>query len=128
MADVSMDFDAVARMADGFQTAADTLHGVDRALETAIGVLKASAFLGMVGNLALANYLEGIQPNVARLAATCEEMNQDLTGAIAALRDGDYSGSQRFTDGGGKAAVDFYDVKTRKKVKIDDKNVMKSTF
>ena len=25
-------------------------------------------------------------------------------------------------------AVEFYDVKTRKKVKIDDKNVMKTTF
>lgn len=26
------------------------------------------------------------------------------------------------------ASVEFYDVKTRKKVKIDDKNVMKTTF
>ena len=25
-------------------------------------------------------------------------------------------------------AVEFYDVKTRKKVKVDDKNVMKTTF
>ncbi len=27
-----------------------------------------------------------------------------------------------------KGEVEFYDVKTRKKVKIDDKNVMKTTF
>jgi hypothetical protein len=33
-----------------------------------------------------------------------------------------------FTKKGFKMAVEFYDVKTRKKVKIDDKNVMKTTF
>jgi hypothetical protein len=107
MADVSMDFDVVSQMADGFQTAAETLHAVDRSLEMAIALLQASAFLGMVGNLALARYLEGIQPNVTRLSATCEEMSQDLIGAIAALRDGDYSGSQRFVSGGGSASGGF---------------------
>jgi hypothetical protein len=55
----------------------------------------------MVGNLALAQYLENIQPNVARLAATCDELNSDLLGAVASLRDGDLSGSQRFVGGAG---------------------------
>jgi len=96
MAEVSMDYDAVQRMADGFSRSADTLQAVSKALEVAIGILKASAFLGMVGNMALAHYLEGIKPNVDRLAATCEEMSMDLIGAIISLRDGDYSGSQRF--------------------------------
>jgi hypothetical protein len=44
----------------------------------------------------MANYLEGIKPNVDRLAQTCDELNLDLIGAISSLRDGDYSGSQRF--------------------------------
>lgn len=101
VADVSMDYAVVEAMAEGFQTTADTLGAVNQSLEVAIAVLHASAFLGMVGNLALAHYLEGIQPNVARLASTCEEMSLDLIGAIIALRDGDYSGSQRFIDGGG---------------------------
>ena len=96
MAEVSMDYDAVQKMSDGFNTSSDVLHGVSQALEVAIAILKATAFFGLVGNLALASYLEGIKPNVDRLAATCEEMSQDLIGAIVSLRDGDYSGSQRF--------------------------------
>lgn len=96
MAEVSMDYDAVQQMADGFSRSADTLQAVSKALEVAIGILKASAFFGLVGNMALAHYLEGIKPNVDRLAATCEELSMDLIGAITSLRDGDYSGSQRF--------------------------------
>lgn len=97
MAEVSMDYEAVQKMADGFNTASDTLQAVSQALEVAIAILKASAFFGMVGNIALARYLEGIKPNVDRLSATCEELSMDLIGAIISLRDGDMSGSQRFT-------------------------------
>lgn len=96
MAEVSMDFDVVQSMADGFRTASETLEGVSKALEAAIAILKATAFLGLVGNAALAMYLEGIKPNVDKLAATCDELNLDLIGAIASIRDGDLSGSQRF--------------------------------
>ena len=96
MAEVSMDYEAVQAMSDRFRTSSDTLEGVSKALEIAIGVLKATAFFGLVGNAALAHYLEGIKPNVDRLAATCEELQMDLIGAIVALRDGDMSGSQRF--------------------------------
>lgn len=96
MAEVSMDYDAVQTMSDGFGTASETLQGVSQALEVAITILKATAFLGLVGNLAMARYLEGIKPNVDRLSATCEELSMDLIGAIVSLRDGDQSGSQRF--------------------------------
>lgn len=99
-ADVRMDYEVVQAMADGFRASADQLHAVDRALEAAIVVLKASAFVGMVGNLGLAVYLENIRPHVTRLSATCDELHDDLIGAIASLRDGDFSGSQRFVSGG----------------------------
>lgn len=100
-AEIHMDYDVVEALADQFDIAADTLHDMDRALETAIALLHASAFVGFVGNLALAHYLDGIQPAVTRLAATCNELSADLIGAIQALRDGDLSGSQRFTGTGG---------------------------
>ncbi len=96
MAEVSMDYEAVQAMADGFNAAADSLQAVSKALEVAIGILKASAFFGLVGNMALAHYLEGIKPNVDRLANTCDELNKDLVGAIRYLRDGDQSASSRF--------------------------------
>ena len=96
MAEVSMDYEAVEQMADGFSTASEVLEGVSTALEVAIGILKATAFFGLVGNLALASYLENIKPNVDRLSETCDELHFDLLGAISSLRDGDLSGSQRF--------------------------------
>jgi len=91
-----MDYDAVQKMSDGFRTSSQTMEGVSKALEVAIAVLKATAFFGLVGNMALAHYLEGIKPNVDRLAGTCSELSMDLMGAIVSLRDGDQSGSQRF--------------------------------
>lgn len=96
MADVSMDYDIVQGISDGFGVAGDTLNAVATALEVAINTLRATAFVGLVGGLALAQYLDGIKPNVEKLAATCEELKFDLIGAITSLRDGDTSGSQRF--------------------------------
>jgi len=93
---VQMDYDVVQAMADGFNTAADVLDGVSTALEIAINVLKATAFIGLVGGYAVAMYLEQIKPAVDRLAETCNEMNLDLIGAITYLRDGDSEASQRF--------------------------------
>ncbi len=95
-AEVSMDYDAVQKMSDGFSDSSDVLKATSKALETAIGILKATAFFGLVGNYALAMYLEGIKPNVDKLAETCGELSLDLMGAITSLRDGDSSGSQRF--------------------------------
>ncbi len=96
MAEVSMDYDAVQQMSDGFSTSCDTLRAVSQALEVAIAILKATALFGLIGNMAMVHYLEGIKPHVDTLANTCEELSQDLVGAIVSLRDGDYSGSQRF--------------------------------
>ncbi len=96
MAEVSMDYDVVQNMSDGFKNSAEVLQAVSKALEVAIGILKATAFFGLVGNYALAMYLEGIKPNVDKLGQTCDELSLDLVGAITSLRDGDYSGSQRF--------------------------------
>lgn len=98
--EVHMDYDVVEAIADQFDTAADTLHDMNRALETAISLLRVSAFVGNVGSAALAHYLGGIQPAVTRLAATCEELSADLVGAVRALRDGDVSGSRYFIDDG----------------------------
>ena len=60
MAEVSMDYDAVQKMSDGFRTSSETLEGVSKALEVAIAVLKATAMFGMIGNAALAMYLEDV--------------------------------------------------------------------
>lgn len=96
MADVAMDYEVVARMAKIFGTSGEVLKTVGQVLEVAAKILKASAMFGMVGNLALAYYLDNIATKCKTLSATCIEMDGDLQGAIKALRDGDYSGSTRF--------------------------------
>jgi hypothetical protein len=95
---VYMDTEAVQNMADGFGTASDVLKTVATALEVAIDILRATAFIGMVGNLAIANYLERIKPNVEKLGEKCDELKLDLYGAVVSYRDGDDSGSKRFQD------------------------------
>lgn len=96
MADVSMDYGMVEKMANVHGTSADVLKMVAKALEIASAILKATAMFGMVGNLALARYLDNIKPKVEKLSATNAELKQDLIGAVKSLRDGDFSGSQRF--------------------------------
>lgn len=96
MPDVSMDYNVVTNMANIFNTSSQVLKAVAKALEIASAILKATAMFGMVGNLALAKYLDRIKPKVEQLAADCAELSSDCKGAIMALRDGDTSGSQRF--------------------------------
>ena len=93
---VFMDIDSVQRMADGFRSMGDVMKAVGQGLEIAIDILRATAMFGLVGNLALANYLDGIKPHVDNLGTKFGEMNYDLIGAIVSYRDGDTSGSQRF--------------------------------
>ncbi len=95
-ADVRMDYHVVQQLANSFRDSADTLRSIDQALEIAVALLKSSVFLGLVGNMGMAAYLENIQPHIRRLAAICDELHSDLLGAIASIRDGDYTGSQRF--------------------------------
>jgi hypothetical protein len=96
MADVSMDYGVVETMANVHGTSGEMLDAVGKALRIASQILKATAMFGMVGNYAIAAYLDNIAPKVEKLAATNKELKQDLQGAIVSLRDGDQSGSQRF--------------------------------
>ncbi|HRE46780.1 MAG TPA: hypothetical protein PLD47_03575 [Aggregatilineales bacterium] len=96
MADVSMDYGICEKMANIHGVSSDVLKGVSKALKIASDILKATAMFGMVGNLALAYYLDNIRPKVDQLAEDNAELKKDVLGAIAALRDGDNTGSQRF--------------------------------
>lgn len=78
-----MEKDAVRRMAGNFDAAGDVLRGVDMALEAAIQLLNTTAFVGMVGGAAVAQYLNAIQPRVKNLSTTCTEMSQKLNDAVS---------------------------------------------
>lgn len=96
MAEVRMDYDAVGNVSQGFGVAATTLKAVSVALEVAIRAAQAATIISLGSSQALARYLSNIKPRVDRLAATCEEMSNDLRVAIAEHMQADQSARGQF--------------------------------
>jgi hypothetical protein len=94
--EVYMDVPQVQKMADSFGKFGQTLKRIAKGLETAIMILKATAFVGMIGNLAVASYLERIKPRVEKMSEEMFELQNDVKGAIVHYTTGDLSGSSRF--------------------------------
>ncbi|MBW6472842.1 MAG: hypothetical protein K0B14_06940 [Anaerolineaceae bacterium] len=94
--EVYMDVPAVQKIASNFGKFGQTLKRIAKGLETAIMVLKATAFVGMIGNLAVASYLERIKPRVEKLAEDMIELQHDVNAAVKHYQTGDLSGSARF--------------------------------
>ncbi|MDZ4159083.1 MAG: hypothetical protein U1B80_04755 [Anaerolineaceae bacterium] len=94
--EVFMDIPAVQKMADSFNTFSDVLKGVSKALEAALMILRATAFVGLIGGAVVERWISLIKPNVDKMAAKMAELNSDVVGAIRSYRDGDNSGSSRF--------------------------------
>lgn len=95
--EVFMDIPKVEAMSKRFKQFGDILETIAKVLKTTITILKATALFGAIGNFALAAYLERIEPKVRRMATKMDDLSNDITGAIKAYRDGDMSGSQRFS-------------------------------
>jgi hypothetical protein len=94
--EVYMDIPAVEQMADAFGTFGDVLKTVAQGLEKAIMVLKASAFVGLIGGMALERYLSLIKPRVENMSKKMHELRSDIKGAIMHYQTGDDTGSRRF--------------------------------
>ncbi len=93
---VYMDTDAVRDMAKNFGTIGEVLQGVNKALEALSNILKATAFVGLVGGAALAFIIDSTRPQIEDIAEKCEEINKDLDVSVAAYERGDELGSTRF--------------------------------
>lgn len=93
---VYMDTDAVRGMAKSFGTIGDVLQAVNKAMQTLSNVLKATAFVGLVGGYAVAQYIDSIRPQIEDIAEKCEELNKDLDASANAYERGDELGSTRF--------------------------------
>ncbi len=97
-AGIYMNVPAVETMSRRFHEFGDILASVNKALIAALTVLKATAFIGLVGGFAIEAYIQRIQPNVEKMSKKMIEISQDLIAAVKAYRDNDRSGSQRFMD------------------------------
>ena len=65
MADkVYMNVPAVRQIAKNFKQIGDTLENVVRVMEALVNILRGTAFVGMVGGLALAQFIESIKPQI----------------------------------------------------------------
>lgn len=93
---VSMDFDAVQKIANAFATSGDLLEKTDSVVELAVSILGTTAFTGLVGNALIAQHLQQLEPTIKALSAACKEMNLDLIGAIASVDGMDTDGRNRF--------------------------------
>jgi uncharacterized protein YukE len=94
--EIYMDVPAVRNIASRFGEMGEHLQSVSKALEMAIATLKASAFVGMFGNQAYANYLEQVQPVIKASATKCAEMSSDLAKSVEAYERGDAAGATKF--------------------------------
>jgi len=93
---VYMEIPAVRTMAKTFGTISEVLNNVSRVLQALITTLKTTAFVGLVGGLALAHYMEMIKPQIDNLAKKCAEINKDLGASVDAYERGDAQGATRF--------------------------------
>jgi hypothetical protein len=93
---VYMDIPAVRNVSKTFGRIGAVLRTVSKVLKALITTLKTTAFVGMVGGLALAQYLQTIKPQIDELAKKCTELSKDLTASIDAFERGDAQGATPF--------------------------------
>ncbi|HRW06766.1 MAG: hypothetical protein KDE53_23570 [Caldilineaceae bacterium] len=93
---VYMDIPAVRNISKRFNTISEVLKNVSRVLQALITTLKTTAFVGMVGGLALAHYMETIKPFIDNMSKKCAELSKDLSSSIDAYERGDAQGATRF--------------------------------
>jgi hypothetical protein len=96
MDEVYMDVPAVRNMAQQFGTIGDTLRMVAKVLEGLVNLLNATAFIGLVGGRALAQFIDMIRPHIEQMAEKCTELNTDLDASVDAYERGDQLGATKF--------------------------------
>jgi len=94
--EVYMDVPAVRDMAKQFGQIGDVLNTVAKALEALSNILKATAFIGLVGGAAVKAFIDMIRPHIEKLAEKCEELNTDIAASADAYERGDALGAARF--------------------------------
>jgi hypothetical protein len=96
---VAMNYGIVLNVADGFQTAHDVLQAVEKALEAAIQIATAAAFLSFGTSAGLIFYLKNIKAKATVLRKACKNFEGDLRGAQKDHQNGDYKSGTYFKQG-----------------------------
>ncbi len=94
--EVYMDVPKVMEFGKRFEDIGEVLEGVSNAMEVMMNVLKATAFIGFFGGMALERYLAQLKPIIDNLAEKTNELGGDLAASARAYQNGDAMGSTRF--------------------------------
>ena len=94
--EIYMEIPAVRQMAKTFGQLGEILQAVSKVLEGLSMTLKVTAFMGLVGGLAVAFFIDRINPQLKELAEKCQELNEDLDASVDAYERGDAVGATRF--------------------------------
>lgn len=93
---VYMDVPAVRGFSKSFQDISEVLTRVLQVLDMLTNILKTTAFIGMVGGAAVAQFIDSIKPYIEQVAEKCSELSSDLTTSVDAFERGDAQGAARF--------------------------------
>ena len=96
MNEVYMEVPAVRQMGKNFQAISEVLSTVNKVLEAMLMILKATAFIGLVGGTAVAGYIEMIKPYIENMVQKTAELSKDLNASVDAYERGDAQGATRF--------------------------------
>ncbi|MGB1253649.1 MAG: hypothetical protein ACPG8W_23765 [Candidatus Promineifilaceae bacterium] len=97
MADqVYMDVPAVLNMGQRLDEVGDVLTNVGNALEMGMTILKTTAFVGLIGGVAVERFLGMLKPVIDELAEKSFELGRDLRDAATAFQNGDELGATKF--------------------------------
>jgi len=80
---VDMKPDQVKAIASGLETIAGVLKVVSGVLEAQMYILRATAFIGLVGGLAVERYIASIKPPIDQLAKRLSELSTDVNKSVA---------------------------------------------
>jgi len=83
MAAVDMKPDEVKNIAKGLEAVAGVLKIVSAVLEAQMYILRATAFIGLVGGLAVERYIASIKPPIDQLAKRLTELSGDVNKSVA---------------------------------------------
>ena len=91
-----MDVTKLQAVSGKFGELGNQLTQTSNALKAAVLVLRASAFVGLVGTAVYADYVDNLQGQIEKFANKCKEVSGDLKKSIDAYQKGDLAGSERF--------------------------------
>jgi molecular chaperone GrpE (heat shock protein) len=94
--DISLDYNAILKMASKFVEAFDTLQAAESAVDSVKDNVKDAALVGVMG-MTINLLLDALNGNVKKLRGVCAEMAVDLNNVVLIMRDSDTTVSSKFS-------------------------------